>query len=150
MQTGQTITKLRIRAGLSQAQLADALFVSRELVSKWETGGSRPDRKMLETMAALFAVSPEELIDRDAILSRELSSAFPPGYAPAPDVLKRDLNAFLETLNERDRGVFIRRYYRLEDPFEIGEKYGIKEDYVRTILMRVRRKMKKYLKEERS
>lgn len=150
MQTGRMIAKLRTLAGLSQAQLADALFVSRELVSKWETGGSRPDRKMLEAMAALFAVSPEELIDIDAVLSKELSSAFPDDYSPAPDVLKRDLNAFLATLNERDRGVFIRRYYRLEDPFEIGEKYGIREDYVRTILMRVRKKLKKYLKEVRS
>ncbi len=149
MRTGQIIRKLRTDAFLTQEQLAERLFVSRELVSKWETGLSRPDRKMLEAMAKLFAVPPEALIDADAILSKELSSAFPPGYSPSPDVLKRDLNAFLKTLNERDRSVFIRRYYRMEDPFEIAGKYGIGENYVRTILMRVRRKMKKYLKEER-
>ncbi|MBR0537010.1 MAG: sigma-70 family RNA polymerase sigma factor [Clostridia bacterium] len=63
--------------------------------------------------------------------------------------MKRELNAFLGTLNERDRSVFLRRYYHLESPAEIGETYGIKEDYVRTILMRTRKKMKKYLKEER-
>ena len=150
MQTGQIITKLRTQAGLSQAQLADALFVSRELVSKWETGLSRPGRKMLEAMAGLFALAPEELMDRDAILSKELSSAFPSGYSPEAENLKRDLNAFLATLNERDRSVFVRRYYYLDDPAEIGEKYGIKENYVRTILMRTRKKMKKYLKEEGS
>ena len=148
MQTGHIITKLRIKAGLSQAQLAEALFVSRELVSKWETGLSRPSRKMLELMAELFNIAPDELIDRDSILSEELSSAFPPDYYPETDVLKHDLNAFMETLNERDRSVFVRRYYHLEDPSEIGEKYGIKENYVRTILMRVRRKMRKFLKEE--
>ena len=150
MQTGQKIAKLRIQAGLSQAQLADSLFVSRELVSKWETGSNRPDRKMLEALAKIFSVPLNELIDIDAILSEELFSAFPDDYSPDPDVLKFDLNAFLETLNERDRSVFIRRYYRLEEPFEIGEKYGIKEDYVRTILMRVRKKLKKYLKEVRT
>ncbi|MBQ6052872.1 MAG: helix-turn-helix domain-containing protein [Clostridia bacterium] len=150
MQTGQKIAKLRIQAELSQAQLADALFVSRELVSKWETGSNRPDRKMLEALAKLFSVPLNELIDIDAILSEELSSAVPEDYLLDPDVLKADLNAFLETLNERDRSVFIRRYYRLEEPFEIGEKYGIKENYVRTILMRVRKKLKKYLKEVRS
>ena len=150
MQTGQKIAKLRIQAGLSQAQLADALFVSRELVSKWETGSNRPDRKMLEALAKIFSVPLNELIDIDAILSEELSSAFPDDSSPDPDVLKFDLNAFLETLNERDRSVFIRRYYRLEEPFEIGEKYGIKENYVRTILMRVRKKLKKYLKEVRT
>ena len=150
MQTGQKIAKLRIQAGLSQAQLADSLFVSRELVSKWETGSNRPDRKMLEALAKIFSVPLNELIDIDAILSEELFSAFPDDYSPDPDILKFDLNAFLETLNERDRSVFIRRYYRLEEPFEIGEKYGIKEDYVRTILMRVRKKLKKYLKEVRT
>ena len=150
MQTGQKIAKLRIQAELSQAQLADALFVSRELVSKWETGSNRPDRKMLEALAKIFSVPLNELIDIDAILSEELSSAFPDDYSPDSDILKFDLNAFLETLNERDRSVFIRRYYRLEEPFEIGEKYGIKEDYVRTILMRVRKKLKKYLKEVRT
>ena len=150
MQTGQKIAKLRIQAELSQAQLADALFVSRELVSKWETGSNRPDRKMLEALAKIFSVPLNELIDIDAILSEELFSAFPDDYSPDPDILKFDLNAFLETLNERDRSVFIRRYYRLEEPFEIGEKYGIKEDYVRTILMRVRKKLKKYLKEVRT
>ena len=67
MQTGHIITKLRIKAGLSQAQLAEALFVSRELVSKWETGLSRPSRKMLELMAELFNIAPDELIDRDSI-----------------------------------------------------------------------------------
>ena len=125
MQTGHIITKLRIKAGLSQAQLAEALFVSRELVSKWETGLSRPSRKMLELMAELFNIAPDELIDRDSILSEELSSAFPPDYYPETDVLKHDLNAFMETLNERDRSVFVRRYYHLEYPSEIGEKYGI-------------------------
>ena len=135
---------------MSQARLADVLFVSRELVSKWETGRNRPDRNMLEALAKLFSVPFNELIDIDAILSEELSSALPEDYSPDPDVLKADLNAFLATLNERDRSVFIRRYYRLEEPFEIGEKYGIKEDYVRTILMRVRKKLKKYLKEVRS
>ena len=39
------------RTEFGRGSIADALFVSRELVSKWETGGSRPDRKMLETMA---------------------------------------------------------------------------------------------------
>ena len=148
MRTGQNIAMLRTQAGLSQAQLADALFVSRELVSKWETGVSRPGRKMIESMAALFAVTTEELIDRDAVLSQELSSVFPSGYSGEAEILKRDLNDFLATLNERDRSVFIRRYYHLEDPNERGEMYGIREDYVRTILMRVRKKMKKFLREK--
>lgn len=40
MTTGERIAQLRRAAGLSQEQLAEALEVSRQAVSKWETGGS--------------------------------------------------------------------------------------------------------------
>ena len=150
MQTGQQIAKLRTQAGLTQEALAEKLFVSRDLISKWETGKSRPDYKTVLVLAQLFSVEPDTLVDRASILSEELSSAIPPAYAQDGEMLAAALNAFLRTLNERDRGVFVRRYYFLEDPSEIGEKYGVKADYVRTILMRTRKKLKSYLKEERS
>ena len=37
MQTGKIIAKPRAQMGLSKNQLTDALFVSRDLISKWET-----------------------------------------------------------------------------------------------------------------
>ena len=40
MTTGERIAQLRRAAGLSQEQLAEALEVSRQAVSKWETGDS--------------------------------------------------------------------------------------------------------------
>ena len=64
--------------------------------------------------------------------------------ADSDDLLK-DLNEFLSTLNSRDRGVFIRRYYYFEDISVIAENYGIKEGNVRTVLMRTRKKFRKYL-----
>ena len=150
MRTGQSIAGLRSEAGLSQYQLAEALFVSRDLVSKWETGKRLPEYRLILAMAELFSVDPEVLIQKDSILTEELSALLPVGYPADGEALKKDLNLFLGTLRERDRGVFIRRYYFLEDPSEIGEAYGIKENYVRTILTRTRRKLKKYLKEEYS
>lgn len=148
MSTGQTIKKLREQAGLSQSRLADALYVSRDLVSKWETGRRLPEYGVVLKMAELFSVDPEVLLKRDALLTAELSSLLPDGYPPDGAQLKQDLNAFLGTLNVRDRSVFIRRYYFLDDPSEIGEAYGIKPNYVRTILARVRKKLKRYLKEK--
>ena len=150
MQTGQIIAKLRTAADLSQNQLAEALFVSRDLVSKWETGRRLPEYQMILAMAKLFSVDPETLIDKDAILADELSCLLPIGCPADGETLKNDLNLFLGTLRERDRSVFIRRYYFLEDPAQIGDAYGIKANYVRTILARTRRKLKKYLKEEYS
>ena len=68
MRTGQIIAKLRNEASMSQQQLADVLFVSRDLISKWETGRRLPDYHYIEIMADLFSVDPEELVTRDSIL----------------------------------------------------------------------------------
>ena len=63
MQTGQIIAKQRTQMGLSQVQLADSLFVSRDLVSKWETGKRFPEYKLVLEMAELFCVDPDLLIE---------------------------------------------------------------------------------------
>ena len=145
MRTGQIIAKLRSEAGMSQQQLADVLFVSRDLISKWETGRRLPDYRYIEIMADLFSVDPEELVTRESILMTEFSALIPDRYPEDAESLKNDINAFLSGLSERDASVFIRRYYFLEDPAEIGEKYGIKQNYVRTMLMRTRRKFRAFL-----
>ena len=148
MQTGQIIMKLRSEAGFTQAQLADALFVSRDLISKWETGKRLPEYKMILEIAKVFSVDPETLFSKDSILETELSALLPDGYPEDAERLKKDLNRFLGTIDPRDRRIFIRRYYFLEDPTEIGEEYGVRANHVRTILTRTRKKLKKYLKEE--
>ena len=150
MQTGQIIMKLRYDAGITQAELADMLFVSRDLISKWETGKRLPDYGMILKMAKLFSVDPETLMPKDTILTSELSTLLPENYPSDGEILKMDLNLFLGTLSARDRRVFIRRYYFFEEFAEIGEEYGIRANHVRTILTRVRRKLKQYLKEEYS
>ena len=150
MQTGQIIMKLRTDAGVTQTELADMLFVSRDLISKWETGKRLPEYRMILKMAKLFSVDPETLRPKDSILTTELSALLPENYPSDGEILKRDLNLFLGTLSARDRRIFIRRYYFLEEFAEIGEEYGIRANHVRTILTRVRRKLKQYLKEEYS
>ena len=150
MQTGQIIMKLRTDADVTQTELADMLFVSRDLISKWETGKRLPDYGMILKMAELFSVDPETLMPKDSILTTELSALLPENYPSDGELLKRDLNLFLGTLGARDRRIFIRRYYFLEEFAEIGEEYGIRANHVRTILSRIRRKLKKYLQEEYS
>lgn len=61
MTLGSKIQELRKRAGLSQEALADALGVSRQAVSKWETNQTYPDTENLLALAALFHVSSDAL-----------------------------------------------------------------------------------------
>ena len=53
---------LRARRGLTQEQLAETLNVSRQSVSKWESGAADPSTSNLLALAKLFGVSAEELL----------------------------------------------------------------------------------------
>lgn len=52
MTIGTNIKKLRTSQGLTQDQLAEKLYVTRQTVSNWERGASRPDLEQLEAIAA--------------------------------------------------------------------------------------------------
>ena len=145
LQTGQIIQKLRMNAGLTQEQLADKLFVSRELVSKWELGQRKPNMRELREMSSLFHVGIDDLIDTNELWD-ELASCFPSGQQLSAKRFTTFLDPFLRTLSERERSVFIRRYFSLEDVNEISEAFDITVNHVRVILTRTRKKLKVYMK----
>ena len=62
MPLSEKILHLRTQRGMSQEELAAALSVSRQSVSKWETGQSVPDLDKLIRLADLFGVTVDELV----------------------------------------------------------------------------------------
>ncbi len=62
MTFGERITELRKSKGLSQEDLAEQLGVSRQSVSKWETGVSTPDTDKAIAMSRLFGVTADFLL----------------------------------------------------------------------------------------
>lgn len=64
MTLSEKIFRLRTEHSMSQEQLADKLEVSRQSVSKWETGTSVPDLDKLIKMCDIFSVSLDELTGR--------------------------------------------------------------------------------------
>lgn len=62
MTLGETIHQLRTSRGMSQGDLADALEVSRQSVSKWETDASVPDLDKLVRLSRLFGVTLDQLV----------------------------------------------------------------------------------------
>ena len=62
MTIGERIAALRRAAGLSQEQMAEMLEVSRQAVSKWETGQTLPEADRIPRICALFSVSADELL----------------------------------------------------------------------------------------
>lgn len=66
MTIGEKIKNARKNAGLSQAQLAQKLCVSRAAVAKWETDVGLPDVMNLKALADLLNVSVDHLLDDSA------------------------------------------------------------------------------------
>jgi len=62
MTIDERIQKLRKRKGLSQEQLADVLSVSRQAVSKWESGQSLPEIEKLIAMSVLFETTIDYIL----------------------------------------------------------------------------------------
>ena len=89
MQTKDVIHSLRTEKGLSQEELAEQVFVTRQAVSRWETGETIPGIDTLKQLSMFFDVSintllgsPRQLICQccgmpldDAVMSREPDGA---------------------------------------------------------------------------
>ncbi len=65
MEIAAQIRKHRQQAGLSQEQLAQNIYVTRQTVSNWETGKSYPDIHSLLLLSSLFDVTVDQLIKGD-------------------------------------------------------------------------------------
>ena len=63
MTLDKKLTRLRKKAGLSQAEVSEELDVSRQAVTKWETGQSRPSTENLQSLSKLYNVPIEYLLD---------------------------------------------------------------------------------------
>ncbi|MGN0545876.1 MAG: helix-turn-helix domain-containing protein [Acutalibacteraceae bacterium] len=63
MKINEKIYTLRKKFGWSQDELAEKLSVSRQSVSKWETGDSVPESAKIPEIAKIFSVSTDYLLD---------------------------------------------------------------------------------------
>ena len=65
MELSKQIKKYRTEANLSQEELADKIYVSRQTISNWENEKNYPDIKSLVLMSEVFQVSLDNLIKGD-------------------------------------------------------------------------------------
>lgn len=62
METKDVILELRKRLKLSQDEFAEKLFVTRQVVSRWENGDTIPNTDTLKLMAKTFSISIDQLL----------------------------------------------------------------------------------------
>ena len=94
MDTKDVIYNLRTKNGLSQDELAEKVFVTRQAVSRWETGETVPNTETLKLLSRLFDVSINTLLGspwqlvcqccgmplEDSVVSKELDGSFNEDY----------------------------------------------------------------------
>ena len=90
----KVIARERRKQGWTQSDVARHLGVSKAAVSKWETGQSYPDAVLLPRLAALFAISLDELMGYAPHLSREDIRAL--YHQLAADFSKRPFDEVME------------------------------------------------------
>mgnify|MGYP000857208447 CR=1 FL=1 len=62
----ERIYKFRRKSGLSQEQLAEKIGVSRQAISKWESGTSTPELEKLLALSDCFSITLDELVNQEA------------------------------------------------------------------------------------
>ncbi len=145
MDIGKNILELRKKSNMSQAELAELLFVSSDLVSNWETGKRRPDWPIIEALASVLGVEKKEIADKNELVIDELENCLPDDCKIAENDLVDVLNDFLSRLKSDEANIFMRRYYFLRSTWQIADEYGLKENHVRSILSKTRKKLRRFL-----
>ena len=89
MDVAERLAALRKRAGLSQGDVAERLNVSRQAVSRWETGFTVPSTDNLSHLGRLYGITLDELLSYSAALppekpQEEAPAQQPKAEAPAP------------------------------------------------------------------
>ena len=86
MTLGENIVRLRTQKNWSQGDLADALDISRQSVSKWETDASIPELDKLLKLSELFGVTLDELVRGEGVPKTETAApaaqAVPASFTP--------------------------------------------------------------------
>lgn len=92
MEIGKQIKKCRSELGISQDQLAERIFVSRQSISNWENDKNYPDIKSLVLLSHLFNISLDTLIKGDVnTMKKEITLATENNNM---DRFKRNTNIF--------------------------------------------------------
>lgn len=99
MTLGEKLTQARKAAGLTQADAAAKLNVSRQAVSSWESGQSKPSTEKLLALGGLYGISIDQLLNTGNVEAPAVETvSAPPEVEPREAVIpeKRRTRAWLK------------------------------------------------------
>lgn len=106
MTVGEKIYTLRTRAGFSQEAFADAVGVSRQSVSKWETSVVMPDTEYVIKICKLLHISTDVLLIDDELSevqlqALKLNNESEQEEQPPEEVKERVIQSYRESVRDR-------------------------------------------------
>ena len=75
MELGRKLKEVRMKANLTQEQVAEELFVSRQTISNWENEKSYPDIISIIKLSDLYSISLDELLKGDQKMIKHLDES---------------------------------------------------------------------------
>lgn len=106
MRLYEKITLFRKKNGLSQEELAEKIGVSRQAVSKWETGDALPEITKLKALAETFNVTVDFLLDDE---KEEFSQQIDPQNFSALDRYVDKIDDCVDNISNKS-GTFLKKY----------------------------------------
>ncbi len=105
MSFGQQLSAVRRQTGLTQEQFAEELCVSRQAVSKWESGRGYPEMEKILYICNRYHVTLDQLFAEEVALPAPAAAAQPEEETPAlpQPTLQRAFTAFLTNLSPRNK-----------------------------------------------
>ena len=104
MSFGEQLQSVRRRSGLTQEQFAEELNVSRQAVSKWESGKGYPEMEKILYICNRYGVTLNELFAQEVPLGAEEQSVLAPGTSGVPvPTLQRAASSFFSNLSPRNK-----------------------------------------------
>ncbi len=116
MDISKNIAELRKAKGLTQEQLAQAVNVSSQAVSKWETGASLPDVQTLPLIASAFGVSIDYLYKGKDLVYDDINEKIFRKIAENPQMSEESYREALQVFAAAHHGIFRGRW--VKDSFE--------------------------------
>ena len=74
MNINENIKRLRTERNLTQQEVADQLFVTRQCISRWEGGKTIPDIKSMEQLALVFNCSINDIFEEETLKELTLTA----------------------------------------------------------------------------
>lgn len=98
MSLEENLKELRKQHNLSQQEFADMLHVSRQAVSRWETGRAEPDVAMLKQISQIYQISVDDLLNDNKKQEKEKTEEAKSSVL-ADEVRYSEYMDYLESLN---------------------------------------------------